>query len=459
MSRYLHFIQHSSATYNKYQEEAVEWCLQREDQDAPHTRGGILADDMGLGKTVTMIATIICNFQRPTLIVVPPILLEQWSNQFETFIDYKPFIYYGNNKTHSCEYIASQPVVLTTYNTLAQDLKTNQKLYKIEWFRVICDEAHNLRNNKTNNHRAVAAHTYRVMWLVTGTPIHNRLNDLFSLLDLLKLNRPDFTKKTLLIPLLNMILLRRTKKDASLSLPELSIVETNVSWKNEMEKKISEEIHSCLDFTYLKSKGIDPNYKLACFTYAKQSCVNPTMLNSKVEKLKDLGIIDINMKIELEHMAMTKLMIVADSIDKGNRDDKKIVFCTYHEEIDTMKKILINRGYDVGTIDGRTTKNERAKLLENSPTVLILQIKTGNEGLNLQTYNKMYFVTCEWNPKIEEQAIARCYRMGQTKEVTVERFIMNSFDIKEQTKNIEQYIQTKQKIKCIIANDTINSQQ
>lgn len=458
MSRYNKFIEHSSATYNKYQEEAVEWCLQREEVGAPHTRGGILADDMGMGKTVTMIATIICNFQRPTLIVVPPILLDQWSNQFETFIDYKPFVYHGKNKTESSEYIASQPVVLTTYNTLAQDLKTNQKLYKIEWFRVICDEAHNLRNNKTQNHRAVAALTYRVMWLVTGTPIQNRLNDLFSLLDLLKLNRPDFTKKSLLMPLLQRILLRRTKKDTNISLPALSIKDTNVSWNSETEKRISEEIHACLDFTHMKSKGIDPNYKLACFTYAKQSCINPSMLNSKIDKLKDMGIIDINTKIEMEHLAMTKLKVVADAIDNGNREDKKVVFCTYHEEIDTMRRLLVNRGYDVGTIDGRITKSERAIILEKSPTVLILQIKTGNEGLNLQAYNKMYFVTCEWNPKIEEQAIARCYRMGQTKEVSVERFIMNSFDIKEHTKNIEQYIQTKQQDKCAIARETIHAQ-
>ena len=71
--------------------------------------------------------------------------------------------------------------------------------------------------------------------------------------------------------------------------------------------------------------------------------------------------------------------------------------------------------------------------------VLILQIKTGNEGLNLQEYSEVYFVTPNWNPKVEEQAIARCHRLGQTKKVSVFRFVMNSFDEQSKTQNIEMY--------------------
>jgi len=70
---------------------------------------------------------------------------------------------------------------------------------------------------------------------------------------------------------------------------------------------------------------------------------------------------------------------------------------------------------------------------------LILQIKTGNEGLNLQEYSEVYFVTPNWNPKVEEQAIARCHRLGQKKEVSVFRFVMGSFDDELRTKNIEMY--------------------
>ena len=97
-------------------------------------------------------------------------------------------------------------------------------------------------------------------------------------------------------------------------------------------------------------------------------------------------------------------------------------------------------------IDGRvSSKRKRQEILTNKIDVLILQIKTGNEGLNLQQYNEVYFVTPDWNPKIEEQAIARCYRLGQQKEVHVFRFIMNHFNKENRrTINIEQYTETVQ---------------
>ena len=98
-------------------------------------------------------------------------------------------------------------------------------------------------------------------------------------------------------------------------------------------------------------------------------------------------------------------------------------------------------------IDGRISKKTRGIILSAELDVLVLQIKTGNEGLNLQEYNEVYFVTPQWNPRVEEQAIARCHRMGQKKKVHVFRFVMNSFDDNMKTKNIELYSENIQEKK------------
>ena len=98
-------------------------------------------------------------------------------------------------------------------------------------------------------------------------------------------------------------------------------------------------------------------------------------------------------------------------------------------------------------IDGRITKRQRKLILDDVLDVLILQIKTGNEGLNLQQYNEVYFVTPDWNPQTEEQAIARCHRIGQKKDVHVFRFVMDSFDEDNTSSNIEMYSESVQERK------------
>ncbi len=140
--------------------------------------------------------------------------------------------------------------------------------------------------------------------------------------------------------------------------------------------------------------------------------------------------------------------VVKTIVSRKENGNRKIIFTNFKEEIDHLKASLINHGLRVEYIDGRTTsKRKRQSILKEDIDVLILQIKTGNEGLNLQQYNEVYFVTPDWNPKIEEQAIARCHRLGQKKEVHVFRYIMNSFDDEGRTRNVEMYSETVQEEK------------
>jgi hypothetical protein len=112
---------------------------------------------------------------------------------------------------------------------------------------------------------------------------------------------------------------------------------------------------------------------------------------------------------------------------------KSIVFCHYRREMTQLREMLLRDGVvvagerDIAIIDGTVSARERALIFATAPTVLILQIRTCSEGLNLQEYSDVYFVSPHWNPCVEDQAIARCYRMGQTNGVRVFRFYMTDF--------------------------------
>ncbi len=147
----------------------------------------------------------------------------------------------------------------------------------------------------------------------------------------------------------------------------------------------------------------------------------------------------------------SKMNSVTNTIlERKNNGNKKIIFANFKGEIDYLQEFLQSHGLAVGYIDGRTPKRKRQYILRQELDVLILQIKTGNEGLNLQKYNEIYFVTPDWNPKLEEQAIARCHRIGQKKQVHVFKFVMRGFDDMEQTRTIEMYSESIQEQKRVI---------
>ena len=121
------------------------------------------------------------------------------------------------------------------------------------------------------------------------------------------------------------------------------------------------------------------------------------------------------------------------------------MFCQFHGEIDALQELLETHNMVVHTVDGRTSSEQKKKYLEGNCDVLILQIQTGCEGLNLQMFSEIYFVSPHWNPGVEDQAVARCHRIGQSKEVDVFRFTMKDFT--EEHPSIESYCREKQEIK------------
>ena len=151
------YLDRTNMDHKQYQYEGVRWILNNELSLTPlcGVRGGFIADEMGLGKTIMMIGTFLCNFLERTLIIVPPVLLDQWYVQIYKTTGHKALIYHGENKkTITVEQLNASKIVITTYGAIT--LKKNQiktkvftLLHQVKWSRLVFDEAHHLRNSKT----------------------------------------------------------------------------------------------------------------------------------------------------------------------------------------------------------------------------------------------------------------------------------------------------------------------
>jgi SNF2 family DNA or RNA helicase len=153
----------------------------------------------------------------------------------------------------------------------------------------------------------------------------------------------------------------------------------------------------------------------------------------------------------------SKLSNVAKTIiERNDNGRKKLVFCTFQKEIDMLAAMLRGYGVRVAVFDGRVTQKKRVSALSSSD-VLLMQIQTGCEGLNLQQFKEVYFVSAHWNPSVEDQAIARCHRIGQKNEVDVFRFVMDDFSQSDATfDNVIGRVQTKKRRLRLIIRDPEN---
>jgi SNF2 family DNA or RNA helicase len=441
----------------------VKWCLSKELARNPlhDVHGGIIADEMGLGKTITMIGMMMANFVPKTLIVLPVALLDQWWTTIERTTGHKAVIYHGasTKKKFTKEELESKPVVLTTYGTIVLDAKKNDKLSKINWNRIIFDEAHHLRNKNTKLFISALRLNARHKWMVTGTPIQNSIGDLYALCSILGIPLEYYGKMENMKKIVEELVMKRSKSDVDIKLPELHEKKEVVTWSSREEQLLAEQLHENLSFSNLRefrmrnesrssSTSIPDKYRLAVYNYAKQFCIYPYLIKNKLPFMRMMNIIDID-NVEVTASNGKKLnKLIGDIKSRINNGNRKLVFCDYQEESYKIQEMLEKSDVtDVQIIEGRTTTRQRKQILSHSPQVLIMQIQTGNEGLNLQQYNEIYFVSPGWNPCVEDQAVARSHRLGQNKPVYVYRYIMNGFDEDSFTQNIENYCETVQKEK------------
>ena len=517
IDRFDNYITQSGLEPKSYQREGVEFCLRRERRGAGVV-GGIIADEMGLGKTIVMMGLILANLAafRRTLIVVPVALIAQWVAQIKKTIidtgvktDLVVAVYHGvtgkrrvvlsggggepvwchrpPNRGGGGGGARAIDIVITTYGCVAMEepasvskknplnvvVKSAPKVPGLSLLtfradRVIFDEAHHLRNKTSRIFkgamRVVASATAAVrpsVWIVTGTPIQNKISDLKSLCYILGFGPTDVMSEEKRRAIRDEYVLRRTKVSVGMvaaaeaseagdeaeaeadavdvtcapRLQSLKHYKSQVPWTSENELDLSREIHRSAKNT------TDRAERLKLYTRMRQMCVWPALLKTS-NKVVSSGDYEETHGLSMDefHVAVSKQSkldrVVATMMAEASAGSgrKSIVFCHYRREMTQLRDMLLRGGgvgcgseEDIAIIDGTVGQRERARIFAAAPTVLILQIRTCSEGLNLQSYSDVYFISPHWNPCVEDQAIARCYRMGQTKGVRVFRFYMTDF--------------------------------
>ena len=480
MELFTKYLDRTNMDRKDYQYDGVRWCLNNEIRDDPPcgVRGGFMADEMGLGKTIMMIGLMYCNFMPRTLIVLPPILIDQWFVQIRKTTGHRALIFHGEAKRSiTDEQLAAARIVITTYGAVTisnknMDAKILTPLHRVSWSRIIFDEAHHLRNSNTTRYTSVRMLSSKIRWLVSGTPIQNSKDDFYSLCAMIRLPASFYTNNNNLRLLARSFILKRTKKSVGIQMPDLHLDNNIVDWGSHKEMLLAKEIHSGLAFSGvnldndvdgLVVNSLGGRGALPLLLTARQSCIYPKLITRQLDRLVERGLIrDYNSyKEAFDHSS--KLDAAVNSIleRKGN-DCGKLIFCHFREEIDEIAERLRKGGMEkVATFDGRTNNKSRFQILNEKNEALVLQIQTGCEGLNLQEhYSEIYFISPHWNPAVEEQAIARCHRIGQTKPVHVQRFEMCPFTSEESNNDksiltIDKYVGYVQQGKRYISEEII----
>lgn len=404
-------------TLYPYQVDGWQWlgflCQQK--------LGGILADEMGLGKTVQIIAALASPDREkvvPSLIVAPSTLLENWRREIKKFSPtLRVTVHQGPKRTGLPATLADNDIVITSYDTVVRD---GALFDMVGWKVVVLDEAQAIKNPKTRRSSATKMLKRDIGIAVTGTPIENKLLDLWSIVDFIHPGYLGDEKEfedhfgegvdggVALEPYVSPLMLRRRVKEVAQDLPE----RIDVPQILRMEDADAEE------YEEIRREILDEYGKSATFvalTKLRMFCTHPMLIEGRSSELANPA----------EFRKFRRLLEIIEEI--FDNSEKVLVFTSYNRMsdliVDEAKKIF---GVYANTIDGRTPIPDRQNIVdrfssENGPALLALNPRAAGAGLNITAANHVIHYNLEWNPAIEDQASARAYRRGQDKPVTVHR--------------------------------------
>lgn len=412
-----------NAELRQYQTKGFEWMSRLAEWGA----GACLADDMGLGKTVQSTALLLNRAKHgPSLVVAPASVVTNWQKELQRFAPQLNALLLNTANIDRHSTIGNaQPfdVIITTYGLLANEVET---IAQKQWNIAILDEAHTIKNKETKMSKAAMKINAGFRLLLTGTPIQNRLSELWSLFNFATPgllgsfqsfadrfitpieSHNDKAAQLRLKNILKPFLLRRTKTDVLDELPPKTEVTIQVDLSDE-ERAIYENIR--IDALKKLETGENTTIQtLAEITRLRQAACNPRLID------KSLNIT--SSKTE----AFIKL--TNQLIDNNHR---ALVFSQFTSHLDIIRQQLDSANIKYLYLDGSTTVAKRKKLVTDFQTgqtpLFLISLKAGGLGLNLTAADYVIHLDPWWNPAIEDQASDRAYRIGQIRPVTVYRLI------------------------------------
>jgi len=401
------------ATLRAYQHAGVNWlCFLR---DAG--MGGLLADDMGLGKTLQAL----CALRGRTLVVAPTSLLHNWSDEIARFRpDLRVQIFHGSGRTIEPQ----ADVTLTTYALLRRD---HEALVREAWETVILDEAQAIKNPDSQVAQAAYQLPCGFRIALTGTPVENRLDELWSQLHFtnpgLLGGRRDFDERYTrpisqgdaetverLRERIRPFVLRRRKGEVAPELPPRTDVVLHCVL-GDLERSIYEAIRAATAREVVErlETGGSVLAALEALLRLRQACCHPALVPGQ----------------DAEDSA--KLALLLDRLDTAVADGHKaLVFSQWTSLLDLVEPRLDQAGIPYTRLDGTT--RDRASVLrrfaqETGPPVFLVSLKAGGTGLNLTSADHVFLLDPWWNPAVEEQAADRAHRIGQERPVFVYRMV------------------------------------
>ena len=452
-------------TLREYQQRGLSWLSYLESLGL----NGCLADDMGLGKTIQVIARLVQEREErtekenvrqilPTLLIVPTSVVGNWQRELHTFAPHlRVAIHHGSDRNQdetAFRRLYDEYDVIITSFTLAR--KDSKLLSAVKWHRLVLDEAQNIKNPKTAQTKAILKLNARHRLALTGTPVENRLLDLWSIFNFLNpgfLGKQAQFRKTFEIPiqrnndvrqssklkkLVEPFILRRMKTDRTIikDLPDkveqkvyCNLTKEQAALYQSVVKQITGELEQAEG---MSRRGLI----LSSLTKLKQICNHPRQF------LQDSSDFSTQRSHKLDRLSE----MVSEVISEG---ESLLIFTQFTELGEAIEQFLkhtlaINTYY----LHGGTPRKKREKTITEfqdpttEPSAFILSLKAGGVGITLTKANHVFHFDRWWNPAVEDQATDRAFRIGQTKNVFVHKFVA----IGTLEERIDEMIEDKKKL-------------
>lgn len=450
-----------NAVLRPYQESGFQWLNYLDEVKW----GGILADDMGLGKTIQAL-TFIQHYKNThsdkclALVVCPTTLIYNWENEIKKFTPtIRYHIHHGPTRQKNPETLQQFDIIITTYGTLRSDV---QLLMKMELDYVVLDESQAIKNPQSKVTKAAQLLHTKNRLALSGTPMQNNTFDIYAQMNFLNpgmLGSVDFFRNEFATPidkfqdeerkdhlrkLIYPFILRRTKEQVAKELPDK--IETVIFCEMDAEQR---HIYDAYRNTYrskilgvIEDQGMERSQLtiLQGLMKLRQICDSPAILN-EAEQYPNHSV---------------KLHELTREISENISNHKVLVFSQFLGMLGLIRERLHHLKVPFEYFDGSTSTIERERAIQNFQQndecrVFLISLKAGGVGLNLTAADYVYIVDPWWNPAVEQQAIDRTHRIGQTKNIFAYRMICKD-TVEEKILQLQE--RKKSLVKDIIADDT-----
>lgn len=416
-----------------YQRAGIDWLMWLHENQLH----GILADDMGLGKTLQTICAISQAYEQTgrkqhSLIIAPKSVMHHWMRELARFFPGVPAIRHHGTSRNMQLFAMDKPFIfVSTYDTVANDI---EDLKRIPFFYLILDEASYIKNTDTKRTRQIKRLNAGHRLALTGTPVENRPSELWSIFDFIMKGYLGSLKRfidsyekpiisgnqqvaTNLARKISPFILRRTKNQVARDLPD-KITVTEWCELSDEQKSIYKAIQaSAKDVRDNLAAGgrIDYTHIFTILTKLLQLCDHPALLEPHTPASLD----------KIRGRSEKFDLIATHTIETVRNGEQIVIFSRFLRMLDLLERIVEEAGFRFIRIDGST--NNREKLIDsfnnNHAPVALCSTLAAGYGINLTAGNHVIHADLWWNPASEDQATDRVHRIGQTKTVSVYRFL------------------------------------